>query len=195
MNDILLRVLAVVLSGVSPEPLEEKIVPFEKLPAECAAVYDAEIRQFRQATSTEVISVDLNDDKVNELLIFNGENGSGGEGWTVMQKHNGKYRKAGEVFGLLYKSGKGLIVESPCGWDNAQWNYYELVSGKLVCKLEMKVKYSKPIRKDPVKITVEMKNEYHKMVLIFALKVKPASQNTAKRKQQTDRLLNWPWRV
>ena len=26
------------------------------------------------------------------------------------------------------------------------------------------------------------------MVLIFALKVKPASQNTAKRKQQTDRL-------
>ena len=29
MNNILLRVLAVVLSGVSPEPLEEKIVPFE----------------------------------------------------------------------------------------------------------------------------------------------------------------------
>ena len=157
MNNILLRVLAVVLSGVSPEPLEEKIVPFEKLPAECAAVYDAEIRQFRQATSTEVISVDLNDDKVNELLIFNGENGSGGEGWTVMQKHNGKYRRVGEVFGILYKSGKGLIVESPCGWENAQWNYYDLVSGKLVCKLEMKVKYSKPIRKNPVKITVEMK--------------------------------------
>ena len=36
-------------------------------------------------------------------------------------------------------------------------NYYELVSGKLVCKLEMKVKYRKPIRKNPVKITVEMK--------------------------------------
>ena len=157
MSQILLRVLAVVLSGVSPEPLEEKVVPFEKLPAECVAVYDAEIRQFRQATSTEVISVDLNDDKVNEFLIFNGENGSGGEGWTVMQKHNGKYRRLGDVFGILYKSGKCLIVESPCGWDNAGWNYYELVSGKLVCKLEMKVKYSKPIRKNPVKITVEMK--------------------------------------
>ena len=117
MNNILLRVLAVVLSGVSPEPLEEKVVPFEKLPAECAAVYDADIRQFRQETVTEVISVDLNDDKVNELLIFNGENGSGGVGWTVMQKHNGKYRRVGEVFGLLYKSGKGLIVESPCGWS------------------------------------------------------------------------------
>ena len=50
MNNILLRVLAVVLSGVSPEPLEEKVVPFEKLPAECAVVYDVDIRQFRQAT-------------------------------------------------------------------------------------------------------------------------------------------------
>ena len=157
MNDLLLRVLAVVLSGVLPEPLEEKVVSFEKLPAECAAVYDADIRKFRQATSTEVISVDLNDDKVNEFLIFNGENGSGGEGWAVMQKINGKYRKTGEIFGLLYKSGNDLIMESPCGWENAQWNYYELVSGKLVCKLEMKVKYSKPIRKNPVKITVEMK--------------------------------------
>ena len=80
MNDLLLRVLAVVLSGASPEPLEEKVVPFEKLPTECAAVYDVDIRQIRQATSTEVISVDLDGDKVNELLIFNGENGSGGEG-------------------------------------------------------------------------------------------------------------------
>ena len=109
-----------VLSGVSPEPLEEKVVPFEKLPAECVAVYDAEIRQFRQATVTDVISADLDGDKVNELLIFNSENGSGGKVYAVMQKTNGKYRKAGEVFGLPYKSGKGLIVESPCDWDNAQ---------------------------------------------------------------------------
>ena len=157
MNNILLRVLAVVLSGVSPEPLEEKVVPFEKLPAECAAVYDVDIRQFRQATSTEVISVDLDGDKVNELLIFNGQNGSGGEGWTVMKKHNGKYRKAGEVFGILYKSGKGLIVESPCGWDNAEWNYYELVNGKLVLKFNIDVKYRKPIRQEPCRINIEVK--------------------------------------
>ena len=157
MNDLLLRVLAVVLSGVSPEPLEEKVVPFEKLPAECAAVYDADIRKLRQATSTKVISVNLDGDKVNELLIFNGENGSGGKGYAVMQKHNGRYRKAGELFGTLYKSGIGLIVEHSLGWDNANWNYYELVNGKLACKLEMEVKYSKPIRKNPVKITVEMK--------------------------------------
>ena len=159
MNNILLRVLAVVLSGVSPEPLEEKVVPFEKLPAECAAVYDADIRQFRQATVTEVISVDLNDDKVNELLIFNGENGSGGEGWTVMQKHNGKYRKAGEVFGILYKSDQGLIVESPCGWDEDQWNYYELVKGKLVLKFNIDVKYRKPVRQEVVSIKIKVKNE------------------------------------
>ena len=159
MNTVLLRVLAVVLSGVSPEPLEEKVVPFEKLPAECAAVYDADIRQFRQATSTEVISVDLDGDEVDELLIFNGENGSGGEGWAVMQKHNGKYRRVGEVFGLLYKSGKGLIVESPCGWDNAEWNYYELVKGKLVLKFNIDIKYRKPVRQEVVSIKIKVKNE------------------------------------
>ena len=159
MNDILLRVLAVVLSGVSPEPLEERVVPFDNLPAECAVVYDAEIRQFRQATSTEVISVDLNGDKVNELLIFNGENGSGGECWAVMQKINGKYRKTGEVFGLLYKSGKGLIVESPCGWDEAQWCYYELVNSKLVLKLDIDIKYSTPVRQEVVSIQIKVKNE------------------------------------
>lgn len=157
MNDLLLRVLVVVLSGVSPEPLEEKVVPFEKLSAECVAVYDVDLRQFRQATSTEVISVDLNDDKVNEILIFNGQNGSGGEGWAVMQKINGKYRKAGEVFGILYKSGKGLIVESPYGWDNALWNYYELVNGKLVLKFNIDVKYRKPVRQEPCRINIEVK--------------------------------------
>ena len=156
MNDILLRVLAVVLSGVSQEPLREKVVPFEKLPAECVAVYDADIRQFRQATSTEVISVDLDGDKINELLIFNGENGSGGEGWAVMQKHNGKYRRVGEVFGILYKSGKGLIVESPCGWDNAEWNYYELVNGKLIVKFNIDVKYRKPVRQEVESIKINI---------------------------------------
>ena len=157
MNTVLLRVLAVVLSEISPEPLEEKVVPFNAMPAEYAAVYDADIRQLRQATSTEVISIDLDGDKVNELLIFNGENGFGGEGWTVMQKHNGKYRRVGEVFGILYKSGKGLIVESPCGWDNAEWNYYELVNGKLVLKFNIDVKYRKPVRQEPCRINIEVK--------------------------------------
>ena len=116
-----------------------------------------DIRQFRQATSTEVISVDLDGDKVNELLIFNGKSGSGGEGWAVMQKINGKYRKTGDVFGILYKSGTGLIVESPCGWENAQWNYYELVNGKLVLKFNIDVKYRKPVRQEPCRINIEVK--------------------------------------
>ena len=156
MNTVLLRVLAVVLSGVSPEPLEEKVVPFNAMPVECAAVYDADIRQFRQATETEVITSDLDGDKVPELLIFNGENGSGGEGWAVMQKDNGKYRKAGDVFGILYKSGNGLIVESPCGWAEATWSYYTIEHGKLVCKFTIKVKYSKPVRKEPKEIIVKI---------------------------------------
>ena len=156
MNTVLLRVLAVVLSGISPEPLEEKVVPFNAMPAECAAVYDADIRQLRQATATEVITSDLNGDKIPELLIFNGENGSGGEGWAVMQKANGKYCKAGDVFGILYKSGNGLIVESPCGWAEATWSYYTIEHGKLVCKFEITVKYSKPIRQAPKEIIVKI---------------------------------------
>ena len=157
MNTVLLRVLAVVLSGVSPEPLEEKVVPFNAMPAECAAVYDAELKQFRQATETEVITADLDGDKEPELLIFNGNSGSGGEGWTIMQKYDGKYRKIGEVFGNLYKSGNGLIVESPCGWSYADWNYYELIEhGKLVCKFTIKIKYSKPVRQEPKEIIVKI---------------------------------------
>ena len=156
MNTVLLRVLAVVLSGVSPEPLDEKVVLFNAMPAECAAVYDADIRQFRQATETEVITSDLDGDKVPELLIFNGENGSGGEGWVVMRKDNGKYRKAGDVFGILYKSGNGLIVESPCTWAEATWSYYTIEHGKLVCKFEITVKYSKPIRQAPKEIIVKI---------------------------------------
>ena len=156
MNTVLLSVLAVVLSGISPEPLDEKVVPFDKMPAECAAVYDADIRQFRQATATEVITSDLDGDKIPELLIFNGENGSGGEGWAVMQKANGKYRKVGDVFGILYKSGNGLIVESPCGWADATWSYYTIEHGKLVCKFEITVKYSKPIRQAPKEIIVKI---------------------------------------
>ena len=156
MNTVLLSVLAVVLSGISPEPLDEKVVPFDKMPAECAAVYDADIRQFRQATATEVITSDLDGDKIPELLIFNGENGSGGEGWAVMQKANGPYRKVGDVFGILYKSGNGLIVESPCGWAEATWSYYTIEHGKLVCKFEITVKYSKPIRQAPKEIIVKI---------------------------------------
>ena len=71
-----------------------------------------------------------------------------------MHKANGKYRKVGDVFGILYKSGNGLIVESPCGWDEATWSYYELANGKLICKFTIKVKYSKPVRQEPLSIKI-----------------------------------------
>jgi hypothetical protein len=50
-------------------------------------------------------------------------------------------------------------VESPSGWDNAQWNYYELVNGKLVLKLDIDVKYRKPVRQEVVSIKIKVKNE------------------------------------
>ena len=73
-----------------------------------------------------------------------------------MQKIAGKYRKTGEVFGILYKSGTGLIVESPCGWENAQWNYYELVNSKLIVKFNIDVKYRKPVGQEVERIKINI---------------------------------------
>lgn len=162
MEGLLLRVLAVILSGVGSENLPTKSVPFDRLPPECAAVYDAGLRKLRQANATEVIEVDLDGDRVDELLIFNGNHGSGGEGWIVMRKEKGAYRKAGEVFGILHKSGRGLIVESPCGWSYADWSYYELIGGALVRKLDVEVEYGNPIRREPVRIKVEARVSEHR---------------------------------
>ena len=156
MNHVLLRILAVVLSGVSPEKMEKKIIPLEKLSAVCPAVFDAGILQLKQVTTTTVLSTDLDGDHEPELLIFNGDSGSGGEGWTIMQKHNGQYLKTGAVFGILYKSGNGLIVESPCGWEQATWRYYELVNRKLELRFKIDVKYSLPVRKKPVNINIKV---------------------------------------
>ena len=105
MNDIL---RAVVQSGVFPELLEEKRVTFEKIPAESEALYDADIQRLRQVT--EVITTNSDSDKEQGLLIYNLEKGSCGEGRAVIQTLNGKYRKIGEVFGILYKLGNGLII-------------------------------------------------------------------------------------
>jgi hypothetical protein len=122
MNNVLFNVLAIILNLSSGSEFESKKVPFEKLPIECVEVYDKDIREWRNEDSTEVIEIGLDNDQIAELLIFNGHNGSGGEGYTVMQKHNGKYRKTGEVFGCLYKNGKGLIVELPLTPHHAEWS-------------------------------------------------------------------------
>ena len=160
MNNVLMSILAVILNLSSGSEFESKKVPFEKLPIECVEVYDKDIREWRKTETTEVIEIDLDKDKINELLIFNGENGSGGEGWAVMQKHSGKYRKVGEVFGVLYRVESGLLVEKPCGWNYADWTYYELIEGVLIEKVDINVEYLQPIRKAVSVITIkEMKDE------------------------------------
>ena len=160
MNNILMSVLAVILNLSSGSEFESKEVSFKKLPKECVEVYDKDIREWRNVETTEVIEIDLDKDKINELLIFNGENGSGGEGWAVMQKNNGKYRKVGEIFGVLYRVESGLLVEKPCGWNYADWTYYELIKGVLVEKVDINVEYQQPIRNAVSVITIkEMRDE------------------------------------
>ena len=160
MNNILMSVLAIILNLSSGSEFESKEVSFKKLPKECVEVYDKDIREWRNVETTEVIEIDLDKDKINELLIFNGENGSGGEGWAVMQKHNGKYRKVGEIFGVLYRVESGLLVEKPCGWNYADWTYYELIKGVLVEKVDINVEYQQPIRNAVSVITIkEMRDE------------------------------------
>ena len=160
MNNILMSVLAIILNLSSGSEFESKEVSFKKLPKECVEVYDKDIREWRNVETTEVIEIDLDKDKINELLIFNGENGSGGEGWAVMQKNNGKYRKVGEIFGVLYRVESGLLVEKPCGWNYADWTYYELIEGVLVEKVDINVEYQQPIRNAVSVITIkEMRDE------------------------------------
>ena len=172
---ILLKVLAVILYSCYPdselsqsvkdylkshEILHERCVLLDSLPPECSAVYDKELRKIRNATSTDVVMTDLDGDKTMEMVIFSGGAGSGGCDWTVMQRKNGKYRKVGEVFGMLYKNGKGLIVRHRIGWSESAWTYYELDNGKLQKKLSVDVTYG--LSKDsqyayPIKMEIKDK--------------------------------------
>ena len=183
MNMILLRVLAVIFYNCYPdselpqmvkdclksyEILQERCVLLDSLPPECSAVYDKELRKIRNATSTDVIMTDLDGDKTMEMVILSGGTGSGGSDWTVMQKKNGKYCKVGDVFGTLYKNGKGLIVRHRIGWSESAWTYYELDNGKLQNKLSVDVTYG--LSKDsqyayPIKM--EIKDELKDNTKVF----------------------------
>lgn len=183
MNMILLRVLAVIFYNCYPdselpqmvkdclkshEILQERCVLLDSLPPECAAVYDEELRKIRKATSTEVILTDLDGDKTMEMVILSGGTGSGGSDWTVMQKKNGKYCKVGDVFGTLYKNGKGLIVKHGCGWENAGWTYYELRNGKLQKLLSVDVTYGASKNPQyPKVVKMEIKDELKDNTKVF----------------------------
>ena len=93
MNGLLLLLLSAALGQLSGTALHESEVAFAELPPECAAEYHAEIREFRKASATRVCRCDLDGDGAEELLVWTGESGSGGETWSVMTKRDGRWRR------------------------------------------------------------------------------------------------------
>ena len=158
MNTLLTYLLSIILTSHSLSEMEEEKIMFSQLPPECAAEYDPFLRRERKADSTEVIRYDLDGDGIMELLIWTGNGGSGGEEWIIMRKDSRGWHSLGKVFGLLYrvdaKPYRGLLVYSPCGWDQATWTFYQIKHGKFDKKIEFEIRYCKPIRKEPTEIKI-----------------------------------------
>ena len=162
MNGVLILLLSVALGQSAGTELKQTEIAFAELPPECAAEYHAELREFRKASTTRGCRCDLDGDGEEELLVWTGESGSGGEMWSVMTKRNGKYRRAGRVFGLVHfvdrPPYRGLVVGTPCGWERATWGFWELKNGVLFNRLTLDIRYRKPdgniLRTRPVKIKI-----------------------------------------
>jgi|GEM_PF-2070503 len=158
MNSLLNFILPIIFAT---QPLTEKQpekVMFSQLPRECVAEYDSFLREERKAVSTDVIKTDLDGDGINELLVWTGNGGSGGEEWSVMRYNGKKYIRAGQVFGQIFcidSPHKGLLVCCSAGWTNATWSFYQIQSGKLYKTVELEVVYSQPIRRMPVEIKIK----------------------------------------
>ena len=123
MNELLTLVLSVVLVQPSWTKLPEHDAAFAALPPECAAEYEPSLRQWRNVSGTRICRCDLDGDGEPEMLVWTGEGGSGGEDWSVMTRRGGRFRRAGQVFGILHfidrPPHRGLLVESPRGWEHA----------------------------------------------------------------------------
>ena len=158
MNALLSYLLTIILTAHALNAMKSETIKFSQLPGECAAEYDPFLRKERKADSTAAIMYDLNGDGINEMLIWTGNGGSGGEEWSIMRKDSQGWHRLGKVFGLLYrvdaKPYRGLLVCSPCGWDQATWSFYQLQSGKLKLIIEFEVHYRKPIREEPTEIKI-----------------------------------------
>ena len=145
MNTLLLLVLAVALGQVPGTELREYATAFAELPAECAAEYDPELRRWRQVDGTLVRRCDLDGDGTEELLVWTGESGSGGETWSVMTRRGGGWRRAGWIFGTAHfidqPPHRGLVVETPCGWDEATWEFWSLENGVLKSRVKVEIRY------------------------------------------------------
>ena len=166
MNDIFIFVLSVALGKVPDTELHEREVAFAELPPECAAEYDQGLREFRKASTTRICHCDLDGDGSEELLVWTGESGSGGEAWSVMTQLDGRWRRAGQVFGNLHfvdrSPFRSLVVETPCGWENATCEYWKLKDGTLVSRLKLDIRYRKQegnaLRSRPKNITFRIRS-------------------------------------
>lgn len=158
MNSLLSYLLSIVLTSHSLPEMKSKEILFSQLPTECAAEYDPILREERKAVSTNVIRIDLDGDGKPEMLVWTGDGGSAGEEWSVMRQNGSKYIRIGQVFGRLFalpsSQFRGLLVCTPCGWDQASWSFYQFQAGKLEKIIEFEIRYSKPIRQKPSEIKI-----------------------------------------
>ncbi len=157
MESLLVAVLSAALGCSSG--LESNNMDFTELPKVCAAVYDEDLRKLRGGISqTKVIRLDMDRDGSDELLVWDGNAGTGGQGWHVFTKTGNEWRKVGEVFGdpvrVVRPNGNGLLISSPCGWELCNFDYYELEKGMLAKKLSVDVTYAKPVRTKPVDVKI-----------------------------------------
>lgn len=147
---------AVVAAALSPAWIPGTEVKFDRLPQECAAVYEPCLKEMRRVDCTEVIYLDMDRDGTNEILVWDGTSGSGGQGWHIMRKHGNTWFRLGNVFGMIatvaHADRIGLLVCLPCGWDSAAFEYYELKGGEMKKILTVEVKYGIPVRRKPVEI-------------------------------------------
>lgn len=151
---------AVVAAALSPAWIPGTEVKFDRLPQECAAVYEPYLKEMRRVDCTEVIYLDMDRDGTNEMLVWDGTTGSGGQGWHIMRKHGNTWFRLGNVFGMIatvdHADRIGLLVCLPCGWDSAAFEYYELKKGEMKKMLTVEVKYGIPVRRK----TIEIKLRY-----------------------------------
>ena len=147
---------AVVAAVLSPTWAPRTEVKFDRLPQQCAAVYEPCLKEMRRVDCTEVIYLDMDGDGTNEMLVWDGSAGSGGQGWHIMRKHGNTWCRLEHVFGMIatvdHADRIGLLVCLPCGWDSAAFEYYELKKGVMEKMLTVEVKYGIPVRRKPVEI-------------------------------------------
>lgn len=150
---------AVIAAALSPVWTPATEVKLEQLPPECAAVYEPYLKKLRKADSTEVICSDLDQDGKKEMLVWDGSSGSGGQGWHIMMQQGEIWRTLDKIFGdvmlIPHADRTGLLVGMPSGWDEAFFEYYELRHGKMQKILSFGIEYSVPVRKNPVKISIQ----------------------------------------